>query len=186
MAIVDDSLASGDGPVEVSQMVRARRRRGASVLEVFLDNKLALAGGIILILIVIFCFFGPLVYHSNQISSNLSIANTPPSKGHPLGTDNVGYDVMGRLMVGGQSSLEIGFAAAMLAGLFGVLWGAVAGFFGGVIDSIMMRIVDALLSIPVLFVLLLMAAIIKVNQLNLTLAVAFFAWLVPALSLIHI
>jgi peptide/nickel transport system permease protein len=181
MAAVDDSLAAvPDGPIEVSQMVRAKRRRGASVLEVFLENKLALAGGIILILIVIFCFFGPLVYHSNQISSNLSVANTPPSKGHPLGTDNVGYDVMGRLMVGGQSSLEIGFAAAMLAGLFGVLWGAVAGFFGGVIDSVMMRVVDALLSIPVLFVLLLMAAIIKVNQLNLTLAVAFFAWLVPA------
>jgi peptide/nickel transport system permease protein len=66
----------------------------------------------------------------------------------------VGYDELGRLMKGGQSSLEIGFAAAILAGLFGVLWGAVSGFFGGIIDTIMMRIVDALLSIPVLFVLL--------------------------------
>ena len=167
-------------PNEISQMVRLRRKRGASVLEVFMENKLAMLGAVIIFLIVVFCFGGPLVYHSNQINSNLSISNTAPIKGHPLGTDNVGYDVLGRLMIGGQSSLEIGFVAAMLAGVFGVLWGAVSGFFGGIIDTIMMRIVDALLSIPVLFVLLLMAAIIKVNQLNLTLAVAFFAWLVPA------
>lgn len=167
-------------PEEVSQMVRAKRKRGASVLEVFMDNKLAMAGGVIIVLIALFCFVGPLVYHSNQISSNLSIANTSPGHGHPLGTDNVGYDELGRLMSGGQSSLEIGFAAALLAGVFGVLWGAASGYFGGIVDTVMMRIVDALLSIPVLFVLLLMAAIIKVNQLNLTLAVAFFAWLVPA------
>jgi peptide/nickel transport system permease protein len=167
-------------PEAISQMVRARRKRGASVLEVFLENKLALVGFILLVLIALFCFVGPLFYHSNQISSDLNVANTGPMHGHPLGTDNVGYDELGRLMVGGQSSLEIGFAAALLAGVFGVLWGAVSGFFGGIIDTVMMRIVDALLSIPVLFVLLLMAAIIRVNQLNLTLAVAFFAWLVPA------
>ena len=167
-------------PEEVSQMVRAKRKRGASVFEVFIENKLALIGAIIIVLIALFCFAGPLVYHTNQISSNLSISNNPPGHGRPLGTDNVGYDELGRLMAGGQSSLEIGFAAALLAGVFGVLWGAVSGYFGGIIDTVMMRIVDALLSIPVLFVLLLMAAMVHVNQLNLTLAVAFFAWLVPA------
>jgi peptide/nickel transport system permease protein len=167
-------------PEVVSQMVRAKRKRGANIFEVFMDNKLAIVGAVLIVLIVLFCFVGPVFYHSNQISSNLSIANTSPGHGHPLGTDNVGYDELGRLMSGGQSSIEIGFAAALLAGVFGVLWGAVSGYFGGVVDTIMMRIVDALLSIPVLFVLLLMAAIVHVNQLNLTLAVAFFAWLVPA------
>jgi len=167
-------------PEAVSQMVRAKRKRGAGIFEVFMDNKLAIVGAVLIVLIVLFCFVGPIFYHSNQISSNLSIANTSPGHGHPLGTDNVGYDELGRLMSGGQSSIEIGFAAALLAGVFGVLWGAVSGYFGGIVDTIMMRIVDALLSIPVLFVLLLMAAIVHVNQLNLTLAVAFFAWLVPA------
>jgi peptide/nickel transport system permease protein len=169
-----------DASTEISQMVRPARRRGAGVASVFLENKLALVGVILIVLIIGFCFLGPVFYHTNQVASNLSIANDAPGPGHPLGTDNVGYDELGRLMKGGQSSLEIGFAAAILAGLFGVLWGAVSGFFGGIIDTIMMRIVDALLSIPVLFVLLLMAALIHVNQLNLTLAVAFFAWLVPA------
>lgn len=165
---------------EVSQLVRPQRRRGAALLQVFLENKLAMAGVVIIVLIVLFCFGGPLVYHTNQISTNLANSNIAPGAGHPLGTDNVGYDVLGRMMVGGQSSIEIGFAAAILAGVFGVLWGAVAGYFGGIVDSIMMRIVDAMLSIPTLFVLLLMAALVKVNQFNLTLAVALFAWLVPA------
>jgi peptide/nickel transport system permease protein len=169
-----------DASTEISQLVRPPRRRGAGVISVFMENKLALVGVFLIVAILIFCFLGPVFYHSNQVASNLSVANDAPGPGHPLGTDNVGYDELGRLMKGGQSSLEIGFAAAILAGLFGVLWGAVSGFFGGIIDTIMMRIVDALLSIPVLFVLLLMAALIKVNQLNLTLAVAFFAWLVPA------
>jgi peptide/nickel transport system permease protein len=167
-------------PELVSQMVQAKRKRGAKFLEVFMENKLALVGGVLIVLIALFCFVGPVMYHTDQISSNLGISNTAPGGHHPLGTDNVGYDELGRLMVGGQSSLEIGFAAALLAGVFGVLWGAVAGFFGGIVDTIMMRIVDAFLSIPVLFVLLLMAAIIKVDQLSLTIAVAAFAWLVPA------
>jgi peptide/nickel transport system permease protein len=169
-----------DASQEISQLVSAPRKRGANVLGVFMENKLAVAGAIMIILIVLFCFLGPLVYHTNQVASDLNISNQGPGKGHPLGTDNVGYDELGRLMVGGQTSLEIGFVAAFLAGVFGVLWGAVSGFFGGIIDSFMMRIVDALLSLPVLFILLLMASIIKVNQFNLTLIVAFFAWLVPA------
>lgn len=169
-----------DASTEISNLVTARRRRGANVLNVFMENKLAVAGFVVIVVIVLFCFIGPVIYHTDQVSSDLTIANSSPSTHHILGTDNVGYDELGRLMVGGQTSLEIGFVAAMLAGLFGVLWGAVSGYFGGIIDSFMMRIVDALLSIPVLFVLLLMSAIVTVNQFNLTLIVAFFAWLVPA------
>jgi peptide/nickel transport system permease protein len=149
-------------------------------LQVFLANRLAIIGVVVVVLFLLFCFVGPLVHHTEQIRTDLAQANQPPSAAHILGTDDVGYDEFGRLMAGGQSSLEIGFAAALLAGIFGVLWGAVSGYFGGIVDTVMMRIVDALLSIPVLFVLLLMAAIVHVNQLNLTLAVAFFAWLVPA------
>ena len=174
------SAATPAGEAAMSPLLAPPRRRGAAVLSVLLENKLALAGMVVLVLIVGFCFVGPLFYHTDQISSNLAIAGSPPSSAHPLGTDNVGYDELGRLMAGGQSSIEIGFAAAALAGIFGVLWGAVSGFFGGLVDSLMMRVVAALLAIPVLFVLLLMAAIVKVNAVNLTLVVAFFAWLVPA------
>lgn len=178
------SLDGEDTSKQISQVVRPARKRGANVFDVFKENKLALAGVIIIVLIVLFCFVGPLLYHTNQIATNLSVANNPPGRGNPLGTDNVGYDELGRLMIGGQSSLEIGIVAALLAGFFGVIWGAIAGYFRGIVGTIMMRIVDAFLAIPILFVLLLMAAIIKVNQLNLTLVIAAFSWLVPA-RLIH-
>ncbi len=173
-------LHQENGQIVASAKGKKSRQRGTGIAEVFFENKLALVGAVIIVAVTLFCFVGPLFYHTNQVISNLANANNPPSAANPLGTDNVGYDVLGRLMVGGQSSLEIGFVAALLAGIFGVVWGAIAGYFGGFIDSTMMRIVDALLALPVLFVLLLMAAIIKINQLNLTLVVAFFAWLVPA------
>ena len=70
----------------------------------------------------------------------------PPGTGRPLGTDDVGYDQLGRLMVGGQTTLEVAFGAAAVAVLVGVAWGAAAGYLGGFIDGLMMRIVDALLA----------------------------------------
>ena len=96
-----------DESKRISQLVRPARKRGANVFDVFRENKLALVGVVVIAAIVLFCFLGPLLYHTNQISTNLSVANDPPGAGHPLGTDNVGYDELGRLMVGGQSSLEI-------------------------------------------------------------------------------
>ena len=89
-----------------------------------------------------FCFLGPLFYHTDQVHTNLNQVTLPPGPGHPLGTDDVGYDVLGRLMVGGQTSLRSALAAALLATVFGTLWGAIAGYAGGIVDAVMMRIVD--------------------------------------------
>jgi peptide/nickel transport system permease protein len=151
------------------------------VLQVFLQNKLAVIGLAIVVFFVLFCFVGPLVYHSNQALSNLRTADLPPgSPGFPLGTDDVGYDELGRLMIGGQSALEIGLAAAAIATVFGSLWGAVAGYLGGWVDAIMMRIVDTFLAIPSLFLVLLLASIVTPTQTLLILVVAFTAWLGPA------
>ena len=111
-------------------------------LEVFIENKLAIVGVVLLVLIFGFCFLGPLFYHTDQVHVNLANENLPPGPGHPLGTDQNGYDILGRLMSGGQISLEVGLAAALLATVVGTVWGAVSGYFGGITDSIMMRIVD--------------------------------------------
>ena len=64
----------------------------------------------VVLLLVLFCFVGPLIYRTNQTTVNLNLANLPPGPGHPLGTDEYGIDILGRLMVGGQSSLELGFS----------------------------------------------------------------------------
>jgi peptide/nickel transport system permease protein len=151
-----------------------------ATLRAFLENRLAVAGLVLVVAFVVFCFFGPLVYHTEQIATNLAGANQPPGAGHPLGTDDVGYDELGRLMVGGQSSLEIGVAAAVLATVFGTFWGAIAGYLGGFVDAVMMRIVDTLLAIPTLFLLLILAAIFTPTLGLLIVVVSFGAWLSPA------
>src|SRR6516162_782329 len=146
-------------------------------MDVFLENKLAVTGVAIMVAMFLFCFVGPLVYHTDQIHVNLANANLAPGAGHPLGTDNNGYDVLGRLMVAGQISLEVGLAAAALATIVGVMWGAVAGYFGGVLDSAMMRIVDAMLSIPTLFLALVVVAIVSPTTPILILVIALISWL---------
>ena len=146
-------------------------------LEVFLENKLAIVGAITLVLIFGFCFLGPYFYHTNQIDVNLANENLPPGAGMPLGTDQNGYDILGRLMVGGQISLEVGLAAAVLATVVGTLWGAIAGYFGGALDAVMMRLVDALLSIPTLFLALVVVSLFPPTETELILVIALTSWL---------
>jgi peptide/nickel transport system permease protein len=146
-------------------------------LEVFLENKLAVIGVVLLAAIFIFCFIGPYFYHTNQVTVNLANENLPPGPGNPLGTDQNGYDILGRLMVGGQISLEVGLAAAVIATVLGTLWGAIAGYFGGVTDAIMMRLVDALLAIPTLFLALVVVSIFPPTETELILVIALTSWL---------
>ncbi|HEX8008528.1 MAG TPA: ABC transporter permease [Trebonia sp.] len=124
-----------------------------------------------------FCFLRPLFYHTDQVHVNLAVENQAPGPGHPLGTDQNGYDILGRLMVGGQVSLEVGLAAAVLATVVGTIWGAVAGYFGGIIDAVMMRLVDALLSIPTLFLALVVVSMFPPTQAELIVVIALTSWL---------
>jgi ABC-type dipeptide/oligopeptide/nickel transport system permease subunit len=149
-------------------------------LREFTRNKLAVVGVAVLLFFVVFCFLGPVFYHGNISSSNLTSVLEPPGPGHPVGTDNQGFDVLGELMKGGQASLEIGFLAAAIAIVVGALVGAIAGLAGGIIDSILMRIVDVFLSIPLLFVTLIVAVRYGATVLSLSLIIGGYTWLVPA------
>jgi peptide/nickel transport system permease protein len=148
--------------------------------KVFLDNRPATAAAVLIILVTLFCFVGPLIYRTDQIHVNLLAITSPPGDSHLLGTDDVGYDVLGRIMLGGQSSIEIGLGAAALATIIGSLWGAAAGLAGGIVDSLMMRIVDALLSIPVVVFLLVVATLVTPSVPLLIVVIAAVSWLVPA------
>lgn len=165
---------SGDGELLQSESVLRLNAR------VFMENRLAVVGVAMVIFFVLFCFVGPLFYHTNQVSTNLNLENQPPSVRHVLGTDNVGYDLLGRLMAGGQTTITVGLVVAILATTFGVIWGAVAGFAGGLLDSFMMRIVDTLLAVPTLFLLLFLATIFEPDELLLIVVIAGIAWLVPS------
>ncbi len=151
-----------------------------TVLIVFRQNRLALAGFIIVIGFVLFCFVGPVFYHTNQIATDVPLANRPPSAEHLLGTDSVGYDELGRLMVGGQITLIVALVVAVLATSIGLIWGCVAGVSRGSVDNLMMRIVDAALAIPGIFLLIFLNSILKPSVIVLIFVITALAWLVPS------
>ena len=149
-------------------------------LVVFRQNRLALAGLVIVLGFVLFCFLGPVFYHTNQIATDVALANQPPSSQHLLGTDSVGYDELGRLMAGGRITLVVALSVAVLATSIGLIWGCVAGISRRGVDSVMMRIVDAALAIPGIFLLIFLNSILKPSVLVLIFVITALAWLVPS------
>jgi peptide/nickel transport system permease protein len=150
------------------------------VLRTFAQNKLALVGVGIIIFLFVFSFIGPLIHHSDQTTTNIILQNQPPSSRFPLGTDPVGYDVLGRLMVGGQPTLEVGVSVGIVSTLFGVIYGAISGYFGGWVDSLMMRLIDIGLSLPIVVLAIFLSIAFRPTVLVLILLLTVVSWLVPA------
>jgi oligopeptide transport system permease protein len=119
-------------------------------------NRVALAGGIIIIIMTVACAAGPIFSQSYE-EQNLDLGAVPPSPAHWLGTDTLGRDLLARTLYGGRISITVGLVATFVALSIGVTYGAVAGFIGGKVDAVMMRIVDILYALPfAIFVILLM------------------------------
>jgi peptide/nickel transport system permease protein len=116
----------------------------------FRRHKMALVGSVILILIIIF------MPESYANFNDTKIKFQPPSLAHPFGTDSIGRDVMARTISGGQISLIIGVSAMLVALVVGTLVGAIAGYYGGGTDSVLMRFTEAVFNIPQLFLLIVM------------------------------
>jgi peptide/nickel transport system permease protein len=152
----------------------------ALVARTFAQNKLALLGVGVVVLIILFSFIGPLIYHTDQANPNLANVNLAPGGGRPLGTDSSGFDILGRLMEGGQSSIEVGLIVGLFATLLGLIYGAVSGFFGGALDGVMMRLVDIGYAIPIVFLFIFMAQVFKPSLTLLIVLLVAVSWLVPA------
>lgn len=167
--------AAGAGTGEQPEATRSTIRLFAGV---FLQNRLATIGLGTIVLITLFSFLGPHLYVTNQVSTNITDLTQPPSAAHPLGTDTVGYDVLGRLMLGGQSTLEVGLAAAVLSSLIGAVWGGIAGYAGGWVDSLMMRVVDSFLAIPPLLLMMILASAYTPTIPVLIIVIALVSWLI--------
>jgi peptide/nickel transport system permease protein len=175
MAMEAQAVAATDAELglELTAPPRGMFRRA---WEVFAENKLALAGVAFVVFILLFCFVGPHLYVTNQVDTNLINTLCPPSGSNLLGCDELGYDQLGRLMVGGQTSLEVGLAAALVSVLFGTLYGAISGFAGGFVDSLMMRVVDAGLSLPSLMVIIILSVIFHPTPTVIIFIIAVFYW----------
>ncbi len=142
----------------------------------FWHNPLAVAGVVGLSFLVLFSFLGPVLYPVQINNPNLLATLHAPNAHFPLGTDSLGRSELARMMVGGQLSLEVGFAAAFMATLLGVVYGLVSGMAGKWLDVILMRIVDIFIAIPGLFLLLFVDTVFRPNALLLVVVIGSLSW----------
>ena len=145
-----------------------------------IQNRAAMIGGITILLLIILAIFAPWIAPYSYSYQNLDIGASPPSAEHLLGTDVLGRDLLSRLLYGARISLLVGFVATGVALVIGVSWGIVAGYFGGRVDSIMMRIVDVLYGLPFIIFIILLMVIFGRNIWLLFAAIGAVEWLTMA------
>ena len=140
-------------------LAEKRRSQGRIILDRFLRNYTATAGAVFLILLVICCFLGPTITgHNHPDDVNVLQPFSGPSLQYPFGADDVGRDLLARALAGGQVSLLVGLSSMVIAILLGTLIGAFAGYYGGIVDNLLMRTTDTILAIPLYLLLFVLSA----------------------------
>src|SRR5947209_2029978 len=162
-------------------LVQKRRSQGRIIFDRFIRNKAAIVGACLLIFLFLFCFLGPtLTGHNDPNAAHVaSAADTlaGPSLKYPFGTDDVGRDEFSRAMVGGQTSLLVGLVSMLMAIILGVGIGAFAGFYGGLVDNLLMRFTDVILAIPLyLLLFVLSASFTDGSPKSVIILIAIFGW----------
>ena len=151
------------------------------VLMRFMRHRIAVISLIGFLLIVAFAFIGPEIWKYDHLIHREIPSDQPPSWEHPFGTTRAGHDYMGQIMRGTQQTLKVGFVVAIMSTVIGAIWGAVAGFYRGWLDAVMMRIVDVLFVIPQLVLVLVLAGMTRgTTWLHVALILGLFGWLQPA------
>lgn len=143
-------------------------------------NRAAVTGGVVLAVMVVLAILTPWIAPYGYEAQNLDLGATSPSAAHWLGTDIFGRDLLTQILYGGRISLAVGFIATAVALAIGVTWGAVAGYVGGRIDSVMMRFVDILYALPFMIFIILLMVVFGRNILLLFLAIGAVEWLTMA------
>ena len=150
----------------------SKQSRFRDLLRLFKKNKMAVLGFAIIAVMIIVAIFAPLIATQVPSEQNLAIRFQAPSGEHFFGTDNFGRDIFSNVVYGARISLFIGFLATILSVIFGTIIGAVAGFFGGGVDNVLMRLVDIILSIPSLILAIAISTVLGTGIRNLILAVS--------------
>lgn len=145
-----------------------------------IQNRAAMIGGITVLVLIFLAIFAPWIAPYSYSYQNLDLGASPPSAEHLLGTDVLGRDLLSRLLYGARISLLVGFVATGVALVIGVSWGIIAGYFGGRVDSIMMRIVDVLYGLPFIIFIILLMVIFGRNIWLLFAAIGAVEWLTMA------
>ena len=164
----DNNTATG---LAIPQETRERISDFQRFQRVFFGRKVVIFGFAIILVLVLTAIFAPLLAPYDPYMQDLSIILQSPNYTHWLGTDEIGRDILSRLIYGTRTSLMVGIVAVGVAALFGVSLGLVSGYFGGWLDSIVMRIIDALMAIPGLVLALVFAAVLGGGLFNIMIAV---------------
>jgi peptide/nickel transport system permease protein len=127
----------------------------------FRHNTLAIFGALVIALFAVVVAAGPILYAKDPAATNFAVASQLPSADHPLGTDDLGRDMLARMLFGGRISIAVGITAMLISIVLGTLIGAAAGFFGGWLDTLLMRVTDMFLSLPTLAVVLLIGSLYR-------------------------
>lgn len=170
----------GGADVGPGQEVARARPFWREVLKRFVRHRLALVGVLILLLLTLSALLAPWVAPYKPDAQDLAAMLAAPSPQHWMGTDDLGRDVLSRVIYGGRISLAVGFFAMLVAILVGGTIGAAAGFAGGLVDNVLMRVTDAALSIPYLFILLVLSVLITPSTPGLILIIGLTQWMYPA------
>jgi peptide/nickel transport system permease protein len=142
----------------------------------FKKNRLGVGGLVIIIIVFLIAIFAPFLSPYDPGKTDVSLKLKPPSFQHYLGTDQLGRDVFSRMLYGSQISLSVGFVAVGISILIGILIGAIAGYKGGWVDSLLMRFVDIMLSFPSFFLILTVVAILRPNIYNVMIVIGITSW----------
>ncbi|GBE00582.1 dipeptide transport system permease protein DppC [bacterium BMS3Abin07] len=140
-------------------------------------NKLALAGGIIVIMLFVVALLAPVISPYNPDEIDAGGILSPPASSHWLGTDDLGRDVLSRMIYGARISLLVGFVAVGISLIIGIIFGSVAGYYGGLADRIIMRFVDIMLSIPTFFLILAVIAFVGPGIWNIMIVIGLTSWM---------
>lgn len=144
------------------------------------QNKMAMAGLFILSILALISLITPLIAPYSYEAQDLNLGATPPSFAHWCGTDDLGRDLLTRMMYGGRVSLAVGVIATSVSLVIGVLWGTISGYFGGKVDQVMMRIVDILYAMPFMIFIILLMVVFGRNLILLFLSIGAVEWLTMA------
>ena len=143
-------------------------------------NKLAVFGVFALIFLILFSVFGPFIASFNYYQQNLSLGAAPPSLSHLCGSDILGRDLLVRMMYGGRVSLAVGVCATLVSLTIGVIYGAISGYLGGRIDSLMMRFVDIMYALPFTMLVIVLMVWLGRNFILIFIAIGAIEWLTMA------
>jgi peptide/nickel transport system permease protein len=149
----------------------------ADFRERFLKNKIAVAGSIVVLALFAVSLLAPWIAPYDPSAIDLKLVLAPPSAAHPFGTDQLGRDVLSRMIWGSRISLKVGFVATGIAMLIGTILGALSGYYGRWVDAVIMRFVDIMLCFPTFFLILAVIAILEPSIWNIMIVIGLTGWM---------